>query len=510
MTSIENNKRIVKNTLLLYVRQLFVMIITLYTSRVVLNALGVVDYGIYNVVGGVVTMISFLNGTMAAATQRYISFELGRNNFQQLQKVFSTTLQIHGFISLIVVLLAETIGLWLFYNKMQIPVDRIMAALVVYQCSVLSVVISIMSVPYNADIIAHEKMSAFAYITILEVVLRLFCVYMLTICLVDKLILYAILLLGVYLFIRLCYGYYCNRHFPESKYKWIFDKLLLKEIFAFAGWNMLANIASALNSQGTNIVLNIFFGPAVNAARGIAVQVQTAANQFCTNFQMAVNPQMTKSYAIGNYSETNKLMNRSSLFSFYLLLMMTLPLFFETESILVVWLKIVPAHTATFIRIMLCCILLWTFSSPMNTVAYSTGNIKGINVVHSCIVLQALPLSWVFLKCDAPVFTPFIVIFILEFVSQLARMFMLKKVFPYYSIRKYCIEVYFKAFIVLVVSLLLPVITFLLLSKGLLATVVNCVVSFCSVCISVYFLGMTQNERTFVRSRILSKILDRK
>ena len=313
----DNNKRIAKNTLLLYVRMLFMMGISLYTSRVVLNTLGIEDYGIYNVVGGVVAMFGFINGSMSSATQRYITFALGKGDKQRLQTVFSTTLQIHTLIALIIILLGETIGLWFLYNKMQIPADRMDAAFWVLQCSIISTVVMIVSVPYNADIIAHEKMSAFAYISILEVVLKLMIVYMLVIFSFDKLILYSFLILSIQVLIRFCYSIYCNRHFEETKYKNVWDKSLFKEMTGFAGWSMFGNLAGVLFNQGLNMLLNVFFGPVVNAARGVAVQVQNAVQQFVGNFQMALNPQITKTYAQGDLESMHKLMYRSAKFSFF-------------------------------------------------------------------------------------------------------------------------------------------------------------------------------------------------
>lgn len=293
MNATENNKRIAKNTLLLYFRMLFTMAVSLYTSRVVLNTLGVEDFGIYNVVGGVVAMFGFLNSAMSSSTQRYITFELGKNDFEQLKKVFNTSVSIHAFISVVILILAETIGLWFLYNKMTIPIERMDAALWVYQGAIASTIVLIMSVPYNATIIAHEKMSAFAYISVLEVVLKLLIVYLLLIGDFDKLKLYAVLMFSIQLIIRLIYGRYCKKHFSETKFQWTKDWKLFKEMLGFAGWNLWGNCAGIAFTQGVNILLNMFFGPAVNAARGIAVQVQNAVNQFSFNFQTALNPHTT-------------------------------------------------------------------------------------------------------------------------------------------------------------------------------------------------------------------------
>ena len=272
-TSAEANKRIAKNTFLLYVRMLFTMAVSLYTSRVVLNVLGVEDYGLYNVVGGFVAMFSFFNGAMAAATQRYLNFELGRGDASRLHLVFCTSVNIHAIISFLVLLLSETVGLWFVYTYLNIPAERFSAALWVYQASVLSSVVMVMSIPYNAAIIAHERMGAFAYISVLEVVLKLLIVYLLVIYDIDKLKLYAVLMLLVQVLICLIYGRYGYKHFTETRYRAIWDSRLFKEMTGFAGWSLFGNIAAVAFTQGLNVLLNMFFGPAVNAARGIAVQV---------------------------------------------------------------------------------------------------------------------------------------------------------------------------------------------------------------------------------------------
>ena len=349
-----NNKRIAKNTLLLYVRMLFMMAISLFTSRVILGTLGVEDYGIQNVVGGIVAMFGFLNGSMSSATQRYITFALGKGDKDRLQTVFCTALQIHALIAVIIVLLGETVGLWFLYNKMQLPADRMDAAFWVLQCSIVSTVVMIVSVPYNACIIAHEKMSAFAYISVLEAVLKLVIVYLLLVFPFDKLIVLAVLTLLVQLFIRFCYSIYCHRHFEETKYRHVWDKTLFREMNGFAVWSLWGNLSVVLYTQGLNMILNVFFGPVVNAARAIAVQVQGAVQQFVGNFQMALNPQITKNYAAGNLEQMHSLMFRSARFSFLLLFFLSLPVLLETEFILTLWLKTVPDNAVIFTQIMIC------------------------------------------------------------------------------------------------------------------------------------------------------------
>ena len=297
-----NNKRIAKNTLLLYFRMLLMMLVSLYTSRVVLKALGVEDYGIYNVVGGVVAMFSVLSGSLSTAISRFLNFELGKEDKKGLEKVFSSSVTIQFGLSLIVLLLAETIGLWFLNNKMVLPEDRVYAANWVFQLSLITFVLNLISIPYNAAIVAHERMSAFAYISIMEAVGKLLVAYIIVMSPIDRLIMYSVMLTGIAGFIRIAYGIYCKRNFEECRYHYIYDKTLLYKMFKFAGWNFIGASSSILRDQGGNIVINLFCGPAVNAARAIASQVNIAINSFVSNFMIALNPQITKSYASGNHS----------------------------------------------------------------------------------------------------------------------------------------------------------------------------------------------------------------
>ena len=496
-----NNKRIAKNTLLLYFRTLFIMLVTLYTSRVVLNTLGVTDYGIYNVVGGVVAMFGFINGSMSSATQRYITFALGKGDQSNLQKVFSTALQIHVLIAVLIVVLGETVGLWFMYTQMQIPTDRMDAAFWVLQCSIASTVIMIISVPYNADIVAHEKMSAFAYISILEAVLKLAVVYMLVVFSSDKLILYAFLILAVQLLIRLCYSRYCNRHFEESKYRHVWDKSLFKEMTGFAGWSMFGNLSSVLFSQGLNMLLNVFFGPVVNAARAVAVQVQSAIQQFVTNFQMALNPQITKTYAKGEMGEMHKLMFRSARFSFYLLFLLSLPVLFETDFILTVWLKTVPDHTVVFLRIMICTSLLYTLSNPLMIANQSTGKVKRYQAVCGTILLLILPVSYICLLLGCPAYSVFIVHFVMESITQAVRMVLLRPLIGI-RIRDYFRHIYLRVFVVVILSFILPFLVYEHMDDTVLRFFTVCIVCVLSVGSVTYTVGLSSSERKFIKSKI--------
>ena len=496
----ENNKRIAKNTLLLYVRMLFMLVVSLYTSRVVLNTLGVTDYGVYNVVGGVVAMFGFINSSMSSATQRYITFALGRGDIPHLQTVFSTALQIHLLIAVLVALLGETVGLWFLYEKMQIPAGRMDAAFWVLQCSIVSAMVMVASVPYNADIIAHEKMSAFAYISVLEVVLKLAVVYVLLAFPCDKLVLYAFLILAVQLLVRFCYTHYCHRHFVETRYRRVWDKALFKEMTGFAGWSMFGNLAGVLFGQGLNMLLNVFFGPVVNAARAVSVQVQNAIQQFVGNFQMALNPQITKTYAKGEMQEMHKLMFRSARFSFYLLFFLSLPVLFETDFILTLWLKTVPENTVVFLRIMICTSLIYSLANPLIVANQATGKVKRYQAVCGSILLCILPISYACLKLGCPAYSVFIVHFVMEAVAQLARMIMLRPLIEI-RLRDYFKNVYMRVGLVVALSVALPFAVYESVDGAVVRFFAVCAVCALSVAAAAYSVGLSVGERAFVKAK---------
>ena len=318
------------------------MLVSLFTSRVVLNTLGVEDYGIYNVVGGVVSMFSIISSSLSEAISRFIVVELAKGDFEKLRKTFSASVTIQLIMSLIIVILIESAGVWFLNAKMVIPAERLEAANWVLQFSIVTFVINLISVPYNATIIAHERMSAFAYISIMEVVCKLVIVYLIKISPIDRLVFYAILMCAVSVLVRLVYGRYCKKHFAECKFSFRFDKDLLKRMFSFAGWNFIGVATAVLRDQGGNILINLFGGPAVNAAHGIAARVNSAVTGFVKNFMVAVNPQITKSYASGEHDYMMNLIFRSARFSFYMLLFISLPILADTHYILSLWLGMVP------------------------------------------------------------------------------------------------------------------------------------------------------------------------
>ena len=496
------NKRIAKNTLVLYVRMLFTMGISLFTSRVVLQTLGVEDYGISSVVGGVISMFTFINAAMVSSTQRYLNFELVRGDANQLRSVFSTSLQIHALIALAIIVLSETVGLWFLNEKLVIPEARMTAAMWVYQCSILSCAVSIMSTPYNAVIVAHEKMSAFAYISILDVSLKLLVVYLLVVLPFDKLIILAILNLLVQLFIRYIYTLYCHRHFPESYFQFRFNKTLFKEMFGFAGWSFWGNLAAILYTQGLNMMLNIFFGPIVNAARGIAVQVQSAVQQFVGGFQTALNPQITKNYASNNLPQMHSLMFRSARFSFLLLFFLSLPVLMETNFILTLWLKTVPDDAVIFTQIMICISLIYTTANPCIIANQATGKVKIYQMVVGGILLLILPISYVVLKLGAPAYSVFIVHFCIESLAQFSRMYMLRKLI-HLPLWQYMKNIYIPIVSTVAIAIILPLVVRMQVAEGwlrFLAVGFTCVLS---VGASSYFIGFTKQERVFFLDKSL-------
>ena len=496
------NKRIAKNTLVLYVRMLFTMGISLFTSRVVLQTLGVEDYGISSVVGGVISMFTFINAAMVSSTQRYLNFELVRDDANQLRSVFSTSLQIHALIALAIIVLSETVGLWFLNEKLVIPEARMNAAMWVYQCSILSCAVSIMSTPYNAVIVAHEKMSAFAYISILDVSLKLLVVYLLVVLPFDKLIILAILNLLVQLFIRYIYTIYCHRHFPESYFQFRFNKTLFKEMFGFAGWSFWGNLAAILYTQGLNMMLNIFFGPIVNAARGIAVQVQSAVQQFVGGFQTALNPQITKNYASNNLPQMHSLMFRSARFSFLLLFFLSLPVLMETNFILTLWLKTVPDDAVIFTQIMICISLIYTTANPCIIANQATGKVKIYQMVVGGILLLILPISYVVLKLGAPAYSVFIVHFCIESLAQFSRMYMLRKLI-HLPLWQYMKNIYIPIVSTVAIAIILPLVVRMQVAEGwlrFLAVGFTCVLS---VGASSYFIGFTKQERVFFLDKSL-------
>ena len=500
-----NNKRIAKNTLMLYIRMLITMIVGLFTSRVVLQALGVEDYGIYNVVGGVVSMFSLLSGSLSAAIGRFITFELGRNDIEKLRKVFSSAVTIQILLALIITVFAETIGLWFLNNKLVIPEERMFAAHWVYQLSILTFVISLISVPYNAAIIAHERMSAFAYMSIFDVFSKLLIAYSIFYTSFDKLIFYSILCAALSLLNRLIYGIYCKKHFEECTYCFSFDKSLLKQMFGFAGWNFIGASSAVLRDQGGNMLLNIFCGPAANAARGIAMQVNSAIHGFVGNFMVALNPQITKSYASGNHGYMMSLIYKGARFSYYILLILSLPIIINANYILNLWLSIVPEHTVTFVQLVLIFKMSESLANPLVTAMLATGNIRNYQIIVGGLQMMNLPISYIFLKLGYPPETIFVIAIFISFCCEMARLYMLRGMIQL-SMRSFLREVYFNVILVTIAAAIIPVILFKVLPEDFLGFIINCVCCVLCTVISILYIGLSRNERQMIITKAVTLI----
>lgn len=429
--------------------------VSLYTSRVILSALGVNDYGIYNVVGGIVALFAVISGSLSSAIARFITFELGTGNKEKLKKIFSTSLAIQLMISLLIILICCSIGFWFLNAKMNISPERIGAANWVLFFSMISFVVSLISVPYNAVIIAHEKMSAFAYVSIVEVSLKLAVAFLITAFSHNRLIIYAAMILGVTIIIRMIYGWYCNRHFEECKVRPRYEKSLFKEMSRFAGWNFIGSASSILRNQGNNIILNLFFGTIVNAAYAICMQVNNAVIQLSDNFMISVNPQITKYYAQKDYQEMNKLIIRSSRLSYYLTWLIGSLILFNTSYILTLWLKEVPAHTVVFVQLIIVFSLSESVSRPLIVAMLATGNIRNYQLVVGGLQMMNLPVSYVILKLGGGPYWPLVIAVIISILCFGARMVMLRKMMPF-STKIFIAKSYFNVLSVTAISCLLP------------------------------------------------------
>lgn len=503
-----NNKRIAKNTLLLYFRMLFLMLISLYTSRVILNALGVTDYGIYNVVGGFVSLFSILSGSLSAAVSRFLTFELGKGDERRLSKIFSSSVTMQAMMALCFIFIAETIGLWFLNYKITIPDDRMIAANWCLQFSVITFAVNLISVPYNAAIVAHEKMSAFAYISILEAVGKLIVAWCIVINPIDRLIFYAAMIAFVALIVRNIYASYCRRNFEECTYHFVYDKDLLKTMFSFAGWNFLGAGSAHLMGQGVNLLLNIYFGVTVNAARGIATQVDNAIMQFVNNFAKALNPQITKSYATGDKSYMYNLMFRGAKFSYFLVLLFAIPIICETPILMEIWLKKVPDYTVVFARLAIIVSLIQVLSNTMITAMLATGDIKKYQIIIGGLGMLVFPMTWLFFEFGYPpqmAYTSVIIVFLLQFVT---RLFLMKEMIGM-SIIDYIKTVLVRVTMTTIVSVVVPFLIMLYVDESIIRLIMIFVASTIITLFSIVCVGLDTKERNRL-CNIVKKINNRK
>lgn len=501
-----NNKTIVKNTFFLYFRMMFTMVVSLYTSRVILQVLGVEDYGIYQAVGGIVGFLSFLNSALATGTSRFLTFELGKQNFEKLQRTFSTALTVHFGLAVLIVLLAETIGLWFLYNKMVIPAERMGAAVFAYQISVITAVFTLTQVPYRASIIAHERMSIYAYVSIFETLLKLFVVYLLTVIGFDKLKLFAILVFLLSVGLMCFYRYYCTKHFPETKYKFVFDKSILKSVAGFSGWSLFANVSIALNGQGILLLINMFFSPAVVAARAISLQVSMTINQFVSNFRTAVNPQIVKKYASGDTIGSKKLLLESTKYSYFLLLLLCLPVIFLARQILELWLGIVPEYTVIFLQLILVQSLCQVFDTSFYTALYAKGQLKENALISPPILFVTFPIIYVLFRLGcSPVVLSWASLISYAILGLVVKPILLVKIVEYNWNDIW--EVFKPCFLVTIIAVPIPLyMTLHCTDPSILYSTSILMVTLMVTTFSIYFGGIDKETRKKILSFIRTKI----
>lgn len=501
----QKSKRLAKNTLLLYFRLMLSMLISLYTSRIILKYLGAEDYGIYNVVGGVVTMFSLISGTLSSSVSRSLTFELGRNDFEKLRKTFSMSVNVQSVLIVLILLLAETIGVWFLNSKMNIASDRMFAANWVLQFSILTFVLNLFSVPYNASIISHERMTSFAYIGILEVTLKLIAVFLLALNPFDKLIYYALLLFIISVIIQTIYFVYCKKNFEECTYHYCFDSQILKNLLGFAGWNFLGSAAGLLKNQGLNIMLNLFFGPIVNAARAIATQVNSAINGFVMNFMTALVPQITKAYAQQDFQYLIQCIYRGAKFSYFLLFFLSLPVLVKTDIILKLWLVNVPDTTVNFVRYIIIYSLTDTLSRTTIHANNATGDIRDYQIVMGLFNMLILPCAYIGLKCGIKAESTELITIAFTLVSIFPRLFFVKKHIPI-SYTDYIKSVLLPIFFTSIVAILPSVSIAMFLSDSWLDLIIIVCVCIFSSAISILFIGLSNTERQFAVNVIKNKI----
>ena len=478
------------------------MAISFYTTRVILESLGVEDYGINNVVGALVSMFSLLSSSLSSSVSRYITYGLGKGDMNDLKKIFSTSINIHVILAIIVIIAIETVGMWFLNNKMVIPAERLHAATWVLHCSAITFAIGLLSVPYNAAIIAHEKMSAFAYMTIFDAVAKLSIAIAIKYYGGDRLILFAILNIIPLAISQIIYWTYCKRKFEECVYSLSWDKGKFKEIAGFAMWNFIGCTAELMKDQGVNIAINVFTGPVINAARGIAMQVNRIVSRFIQNFTIALNPQIIKDYAAGNLERMHKLIFTGARFSYFLFMFLSIPIFFEIESILLLWLGQVPEHTVLFTRLVLILTLCEIISQTLITAQYATGKISNYQIVVGGILLMNFPISYLLLYLG---FAPEVTVVVAIIISQIcliARLLFLRTMVKL-PVKQFIKEVYLKVILVTILSASLPTVCYIFLQPSITRFIIIGLTSVITSSACIYYIGCNHNEQEKVINAIV-------
>lgn len=501
-------KTIAKNSLFLYSRMFLNMLVGLFTAGITLNVLGITDYGIYNVVGGFVSMFGFLNASMSQATQRFLSFDLGKGDHEQLKKTFSTTVTIHFGIAFLIVIALETFGLWYINHQLNVPADRLPAINIIYQFSVFSAFFGIIQVPYNALITAHERFNVYAYISFLEIAFKLLILFLLVHVKYDKLILYSFLLFCSSFIIRIIYRIYCRRNFKESRFTFHFDKAYFKTVLTFSGWNLFTNVAFVSKNQGINLLLNYFFGATLNAAYGITMQIQGIILNFVSNFQGAVNPQIVKSYASGNSERSIKLVQQSAKLSFGLILIMVCPIYMSLKELLNIWLKNYPEKTIVFIQLVLLNILIESISNPIMTLVQATGKIKRYQLTIGFLLFLNLPLSFLFLQYGSSPETVFIISNSISILTLFFRIIIMKNLI-HIKLKDFFQSIFLRiivmSLVIIIFHYLLSLIMPLLYENKYIHIVIISILSVAFTSFMAYFILLNQSEKVNTLQLIFRK-----
>ena len=500
----QTNKRIAKNTIFLYFRMLMIMGVSFFTVRVIFDTLGITDYGIYNLAASFVMMLSFLNNMLTAGTQRFLTFEIGKNDLIKLQQTFSTALLIHIGLAIFILILAETIGLWFLNEKLNIPVDRMDAAFWVYQFSVFTTMITITQVPYNALIVAHEKMHIFAYISIVEAILKLLIVYLLLIVSSDKLIAYAILMFSASLVIAFTYRIYTIRNYKESHFKFVWDKNIVKSMSVFSGWNLFGTIGVLIANQGIAILLNLFFGPIANAAHAIAMQINVALNQFVNSFQMAMTPNITKLYAQNKIEELNNFLLQNSKYAFLLLWILVLPILLKLDYILSLWLTNIPPNTEIFTLLLIIYGLLASMLRPLVMTIQATGKMKGIQLTAGIALISVLPISYFLLSHGYPIYSPLVVSLVIWFFHISLEFYFLKQYIGF-SVIMYIKKVFFPIISIVLLSLIPSYYISNFLNETFINLLIFSIITLILNIVLIYFIGLNKDTREIFKIKIQEK-----
>ena len=503
-----NNLLILKNTILLYLRLLLSMLVALFTSRIVLNTLGIEDFGIYGVVGGVIALFGFINSSLSSATSRFITYEMGKNNTTNLNKIFNIALGIHVIIALIILILGETVGLWFLTHKLVIPAERMYAAHWVYQLSILSMIIGVTQVPYTATIISHERIDIYAYVDLANIFIRLLIVYLLVFCDYDKLILYSLLMTLMNVFTAVYYRYFCNKHFQESKLNLVWDKNIFYKMFSFSGWDLLGNLSVTVRGQGTNMLINMFFGVAINAASSIASQVQGIVMSFASNILTAVKPQIIKSYASGNYQRSSNLIEYSSVIILYLLLFISTPLIMEMNYILKLWLGIVPQYSVIFCSFTLFFNIFSALAMLILTIPHAAGKNKYPSLFNGILYLTTLPVTYIIFKFNiASVWFPYFYNTVSMIGGCVIIAWIASKYLPPFSLKKFIFNVLLKNFIIIgCIFYLILIIQTIIGEESFMRLIITCITSTILLALAGYTLSINHETRCIINNYITNKI----